>query len=54
MSNTMYTGQIGEENSLSTVQPITICLKCGRFVKINEHCECDAIFFSYVINTMKN
>jgi hypothetical protein len=54
MPNATYASQTGQGNSLSTLQPITICLKCGRFVKINEQCECEAIFFSYMINTTKN
>ena len=44
MSAIMYASQA--EESLSIQLPIiTICPKCGRFIKINDHCECEALFF---------
>jgi hypothetical protein len=44
MSATIYASQT--ENSLVLPLPLTICPKCGRLVKIDGHCECEAIFFS--------
>jgi hypothetical protein len=38
----------------STKQPFTACPKCGRFVKIDGHCECEAIFFDMVTDAIKN
>jgi hypothetical protein len=43
MSVMMFDSQ-GEE-SLSVPFPITICPKCGRYIKINDQCECEALFF---------
>ena len=37
----------------STKQLFTVCPKCGRFVKINGHCECETIFFDTFINAIK-
>ena len=34
-----------EEDSPSTKRPFTVCPKCGRFIRIDGHCECEAIFF---------
>ena len=32
----------------SSPAPLSICPKCGRMVKIDGHCECEAIFLLYV------
>ena len=32
----------------SPAPPLSICPKCGRMVKIDGHCECEAIFLVYV------
>jgi hypothetical protein len=34
------------EDSRSVPFLIIICPKCGRYIKINDHCECEALFFS--------
>jgi hypothetical protein len=53
MSAQVYSSDT-DEDSPSTKQPFTVCPKCGRFVKIDGHCECEAIFFDMFINTIKN
>jgi hypothetical protein len=53
MSALVYSSDT-DEDSPSTKQPFTVCPKCGRFVKIDGHCECEAIFFDMFINTIKN
>jgi hypothetical protein len=42
-----------EEESSSPQEPFTVCPKCGRFIRIDGHCECEAIFFDIFINTEK-
>ena len=44
-----YLSDTGDKSS-SPKQPFTICPKCGRFVRIDGHCECDAIFFDIFIH----
>jgi hypothetical protein len=47
----VYLSNTEEEESLSTKQHFTICPKCGRLIKINYDCECEAIFFDMLIET---
>ena len=47
----VYLSNTEEEESLSTKQHFTICSKCGRLIKINYDCECEAIFFDMLIET---
>ena len=44
MSTLMYSSKMEKESSTSLQQPFTICSKCGRFIRIDGHCECEAIF----------
>ena len=44
MSAIMYASQT--EEPLFVPLSITICPKCGRFIKINDHCECEALFLA--------
>ena len=37
----------------SSPAPLSICPKCGRMVKIDGHCECEAIFLVYAPNKIK-
>ncbi|AIF84689.1 hypothetical protein NTE_02646 [Candidatus Nitrososphaera evergladensis SR1] len=34
------------ELELEAPAPLTICPKCGRQVRIDGHCECEAIFLT--------
>ena len=42
-----------DEEPLSSQQPFSICPKCGRFIKINGHCECEMIFLRPFVNRTK-
>jgi hypothetical protein len=50
----VYSSSDTDDDSTPTKRPFTICPKCGRFIKIDGHCECEAIFFDMVINAIKN
>ena len=52
MSTIVYSNSTDEDSLISQL-PFTICPKCGRFIKINGHCECEMIFLRPLINTMK-
>ena len=30
-------------------RPFTLCPKCGRFIRIDGHCECEVIFLTQYI-----
>ena len=47
MSSMVATANYYSEDS-SAPAPLSICPKCGRMVKIDGHCECEAIFLLYV------
>ena len=45
----VYLSEIGEKESSSPQEPFTVCPKCGRFIRIDGHCEGEAIFFGKLI-----
>jgi hypothetical protein len=45
MSNVIFRYELDEEDPSSGPAPLSTCPKCGRLVKINGHCECEAVFF---------
>jgi hypothetical protein len=42
----VYLSEIQEESLSSQQEPFTVCSKCGRFIRIDGHCECEAIFLT--------
>ena len=46
----VYSSSDTDEDSASQKRPFTVCPKCGRFVRIDGHCECEAIFFGKLLN----
>jgi hypothetical protein len=45
MSTVIFRYELDEEDPSSGPAPLSICPKCGRLVKINGHCEYEAVFF---------
>ena len=45
MSTVIFRYELDEEDPSSGPAPLSTCPKCGRLVKINGHCECEAVFF---------
>ncbi len=43
-----------EEESSPPQQLFTVCSKCGRFIRIDGYCECEAIFSDIFINLKKD
>jgi hypothetical protein len=46
----VYSSSDTDEDSPPQKRPFTVCPKCGRFIRIDGHCECEAIFFGKLIN----
>jgi hypothetical protein len=38
-----------DDDSSTQKRPFTVCPKCGRFIRIDGHCECEAIFFGNLL-----
>jgi hypothetical protein len=48
----VYLREIEEKEETSSLkEPFSVCTKCGRFIRIDGHCECEAIFFDMLIKT---
>ena len=39
-----------DEDSPPQKRSFMVCPKCGRFIRIDGHCECEAIFFDKLLN----
>jgi hypothetical protein len=40
----VYSSNDTDEDSPPQKRPFSVCPKCGRFIRIDGHCECEAIF----------
>jgi hypothetical protein len=45
VSIVIFSYSLDEEDPSSGPVPLSICPKCGGLVKIDGHCECEAVFF---------
>ncbi len=46
----VYSSSDTEENSPPQKRLFTLCPKCGRLIRIDSNCECEAIFFGKLLN----
>jgi len=40
----VYSSNYTDEDPPSQKRPFSVCPRCGRFIRIDGHCECEAIF----------